>query len=90
MSGTKGAVDPQRPGGATGSGTPRKTQLMKLLVFGLLLSRLKEVIAREHFPGNSVKQRQDLALPKLKVAQNSGEGRLLLAGTQSQAVIGLP
>lgn len=71
--------------GAMGSGTSRKTKLVKLL-----LRRLKEETAQEPVPGDSVKQQQDLALPTLEVAENSGEGRLLLTHGQSKTVIGLP
>ena len=71
--------------GAMGSGTSRKTKLIKLLLW-----RLKEETAQEPVPGDSMKQQQDLALPTLEVAQNSGEGRLLLTHGQSKTVIGLP
>lgn len=67
------------------SGTPRKTKLIKLLLW-----RLKEEAAQESVPGDSMKQQQDLALPAVEVAQNSGERRLLLVHAQSKVVIGLP
>lgn len=55
-----------------------------------MLLRLKEETAQEPIPGDSVKQQWDLALPTLEVTWNSGEGSLLLAHTQSKAVIGFP
>lgn len=67
--------------GATGSGPPRRMRLIKLL-----LLRLKEETAQEPVLGDSVKQQGDLALLTLQVAQNSGEGRLLLAHIQNKAV----
>lgn len=48
--------------GATGSGTSRKTKLIKLL-----LLRLKEETAQESVPGDSMKQQQDLAVLTLEV-----------------------